>query len=64
MIKLSYAQTRALVTLQNNEDNEGWMLLRDIGAQWRVVNALVRKGMVERNTVAGLSEYRAIVQAE
>lgn len=55
-MKLSIAQKRALATLR---EGGGWMLLVDIGAQWRVVNALVRKGLVERHTVAGLSEYRA-----
>ncbi len=55
-IKLSDAQTLALSKMKSNGD---WMLLRDIDAQWRTVNALVDKGLVERNTVASLSEYKA-----
>jgi hypothetical protein len=54
--KLSDAQAFALSKLKSNGD---WMLLRDIQAQWRTVNALVDKGLVERHTVASLSEYKA-----
>lgn len=52
---MTKAQLKALNKLR---DNGGWMLLSGIGCQWRVVEALVRAGLVESNTVAGKSEYR------
>jgi hypothetical protein len=56
-MKITDAQQRALNKLR---DHGGWMLLRDLdGCLWRTINALVKRGLVERHTVAGLSEYKA-----
>jgi hypothetical protein len=54
---LSRAQRAALDTLRNHG---GWMLLPEIGVQWRTIDALVKRGLVLRNRVAGLSEYKII----
>jgi hypothetical protein len=47
-MKITDAQQRALNTLKKRGD---WMNLSDIRCRWSTINALVKKGLVEKKLV-------------
>jgi len=57
---MTKAERRVLKFLKAVKTDDGWICRSGIMCRQSTLNSLADKGMVERHTVAGLSEYRAI----
>ena len=57
---MTKAEKRVLDFLKQVKTDDGWIASSGIFARQSTLNSLVDKGLIERHTVAGLSEYRAV----